>query len=202
LAERLEVAYLANRDAQVHFALLTDFTDAATEHTDADAGVLAIAEQAIVALNATHPGEPFLLLHRPRRWNESESCWMGFERKRGKLADLNALLRSGASAPFSRIVGNVDALAATRYVITLDADTQLPRDAARKLIAAMEHPLNRPLVSEDRIVVEGYAILQPRVGNAMTRERPTRYAHLFGDEPGVDPYTRIVSNTYQDLFGE
>ena len=202
LAERLEVAYLANRDAQIHFALLTDFTDSATEHAESDARILTVAEQAIRELNAAHEEQPFLLLHRPRRWNEAEGCWMGFERKRGKLSDLNALLRSGERAPFSRIVGAIDELDAVRYVISLDADTQLPRDAARKLIAAMEHPLNRPRVSDAGVVVEGYAILQPRVGNAMTRELPTRYAHLFGDEPGVDPYTRIVSNTYQDLFGE
>ncbi|HSW23489.1 MAG TPA: glucoamylase family protein, partial [Burkholderiaceae bacterium] len=131
--------------------------------------------------------------------------WMGHERKRGKLADLNALLRGGGHDRFSLIVGNTAALPGVRYVITLDTDTQLPRDAARKLVATMAHPLNRPRIGgrpESPRVVAGHGILQPRVGVSLAAASRTRFGRLFGGDAGIDPYTRAVSDVYQDLFGE
>ncbi len=216
LVEQLEVRFLANRDAHLHFALLTDFHDAPQEHMPDDDELLAVASEKIVTLNAKYgpppdgnAGDIFFLLHRPRRWNERERVWMGYERKRGKLADLNALLRGHASAGpgerFSHIVGDPRTLTNTRYVITLDTDTQLPRDAAAQFIATMAHPLNRPRFgSGDRhdLVVEGYGILQPRVGVSLPGANRTGYARLYGGEAGIDPYTRAVSDTYQDIFGE
>jgi hypothetical protein len=128
---------------------------------------------------------------------------MGYERKRGKLGDLNALLRGGAPEAFSLIVGDTARLTSVKYVITLDTDTQLPRDAARQLVGAMAHPLNRARYSEAaERVTEGYGILQPRVGASLPDTAQTRYARLFGSETGIDPYTRAVSDVYQDLFGE
>jgi hypothetical protein len=153
LVEGLEVRFLANRDAHLHFALLTDFIDAATETLPQDARLLALAKERIDALNTIHAdaeGDRFFLFHRPRRWNPTERAWMGRERKRGKLADLNAWLRGGARGCFSLIAGRAEVLRDVRYVITLDADTQLPRDSARGFVGAMAHPLNRPVLDAGR----------------------------------------------------
>jgi len=204
LADSLEVRFLANRDANLHFALLTDFMDCATETTPQDDALLAQAQGLIEALNRKYP-EPhtdrFFLLHRPRRWNKADQVWMGYERKRGKLAELNALLRGQGLDRFSLIVGNIQALYPVRYVITLDTDTQLPRDVARQCVGAMEHPLNHPQFDpRDGRIRSGYAILQPRVGISLPSTARSPYARLFGSEAGVDPYTRAVSDVYQDLF--
>jgi cellobiose phosphorylase len=206
LAESLEVRFLANRDDSLHFALLTDLLDADAATVPGDAERIAAARQAIEQLNRRHApdtGDRFFLFHRPRLFNASEGVWMGHERKRGKLGALNAFLRAGESAPFSDIVGATRVLGNVRYVITLDTDTQLPRDGARELVATLAHPLNRArLDPERRVITAGYGILQPRVGTSMSGQRRSRYAALFGSEPGIDPYTRAVSDVYHDLFGE
>ena len=213
LIEALEVRFLANRDKCLHFSLLTDFIDAHEEFLPEDDALVQLAGARIDELNAKYGSGPdrsadnlFFLFHRPRLWNPTEKIWMGYERKRGKLAELNALLRpslhAGASG-FSVVVGNTAILASVKYVITLDTDTQLPRDAAQQFVGAMAHPLNRPLYDEARQrVVEGYGILQPRVVISLPGTNRSRYARLYGGEPGIDPYTRAVSDVYQDVFGE
>ncbi|MFC7095227.1 GH36-type glycosyl hydrolase domain-containing protein [Jeongeupia naejangsanensis] len=211
LVEALEVRFLANRDAQLHFGLLTDLRDAQAESLPEDEQLLQLAQTRIAELNAKYASErgtdAFFLFHRHRRWNPQERVWMGHERKRGKLADLNALLRSGdhpqAGSAFALIVGDTSVLPGVRYVITLDTDTQLPRDAARQFIGTMAHPLNRPRYdNEKRRVVEGYGILQPCVAISLPGTNRSLYAQLYGGEPGIDPYTRAVSDVYQDVFGE
>ena len=211
LVEGLEVRFLANRDEYLHFALLTDFLDADAQILPGDAAVLAHAVHQIALLNARYAperGDRFFLMHRARSWNPREGKWMGHERKRGKLAALNRLLRPHAHAnaaeeDFLRIAGNTEALANVRYVITLDTDTRLPRDAARELVATLAHPLNHARFDERRRrVTRGYGILQPGVGSSMGGRRASRYARMYGSEPGIDPYTRAVSDVYQDLFGE
>jgi cyclic beta-1,2-glucan synthetase len=168
--------------------------------------LLGLARKRIEELNEKYrsvKGDMFFLFHRPRRWNPRERTWMGYERKRGKLAALNALLRGGSREPFSCIVGTTDILSNVKYVITLDTDTQLPRDSAWQFVGAMAHPLNRPQYDEEKQrVSEGYGILQPRVAASLPGTNRSRYAHLFGSEPGIDPYTRAVSDVYQDLFHE
>ncbi len=206
LVDALEVRFLANQDPHLHFGLLTDFCDAQLESLAEDAALLQRAGSAITALNIKYNSvndDTFFLFHRPRRWNALERVWMGYERKRGKLADLNALLRGGPRQAFSLIVGETAVLRQVRYVITLDTDTQLQRDCARNLAATLAHPLNRPGYDEARKrVTEGYAILQPRMAVSLTSANSSRYAALCGSEPGVDPYTRAVSDVYQDLFHE
>ena len=213
LVEGLEVRFLANRDGQLHFALLTDFHDAATQTCEGDDALLAHARLCIEELNRKYrdpvseanDGDRFFLFHRPRLWNPREGVWMGHERKRGKLGDLNALLRGGAADRFSLIVGDTAQLSGVRYVITLDTDTQLPRGSAWQLVASMAHPLNRPRFGgrpESTRVVAGYGILQPRVGVNLATANRTRFGRLMGGDPGIDPYTRAVSDVYQDLFGE
>ncbi len=206
LVEALEVRFLANRDRNLMFALLTDFFDSDRVTGPDDDSLLRIAREEIEALNARHAngdGDIFFLLHRPRTWNPRERTWMGHERKRGKLAALNALLRGGRRDAFLCIVGNTETLGAVRYVITLDTDTQLPRDAARALVGTLAHPLNRAgFDPQRRVVTRGYGILQPRVGISMSGQARSWYARLYGSEPGIDPYTRAVSDVYQDLFSE
>ena len=203
LCAGLELRYLANRDPRLRFCLLTDFADAPEETMFGDAELLEQARLGIAALNARHAHAPFLLLHRPRLWSEGEQAWIGCERKRGKLADLNAYLRGGARARFMLVEGNTEGLDGVRYVIALDADTQLPPDSARQMVAAMLHPLNLPVLDgAGRRVVGGHALLQPRVTTSLPLERASRYARLWGGAPGIDGAARTESNVYQDLFGE
>jgi len=201
----LEVQYLANRDPQLQFAVLSDFTDAATEQLDDDQQIIAQARQGIQELNARHAthGDVFHLLHRARQWNEAEGVWMGWERKRGKLAQFNQLAQSGDATAFAMTCGNVSALRGVRYVITLDADTVLPPGSARALVGTMAHPLNHPLYdTSKRRVVRGYGILQPRVGVSLPSANRSQFASILAGVPGVDPYTTAVSDLYQDLFHE
>ncbi|MDC7690362.1 GH36-type glycosyl hydrolase domain-containing protein [Vogesella indigofera] len=220
LLEGLEVRFLANRSAHLHFGLLTDLCDAASEVLPGDAALIARAQAGIVALNHRYAtatatategegeaGELFFLFHRPRRWNAEAGVWMGYERKRGKLADLNTLLRSTAASVadsgFALVEGARQVLNSVKYVITLDTDTQLPRDAAQQFVAAMAHPLNQPHYdARKRCVVAGYGILQPRVAVSLPSTNRSRYARLYGGDTGIDPYTRAVSDVYQDVFGE
>ncbi|MGH9665990.1 MAG: glycosyltransferase family 2 protein, partial [Bryobacteraceae bacterium] len=203
LLEDLEIRYLANRGANLYFGLLTDYADAAEPETANDP-VLDVCIDGIRRLNvrygAGRPG-PFYLFHRPRRWNESEGRWMGHERKRGKLSDFNKLLL-GRGNWFEMIVGDMSVLLEIRYVITLDTDTQLPRDSAAKMVAAIAHPLNRPLIDPDtRIVRQGYALIQPRVAVSMESAGRSWLAQIFSGQTGFDPYTTAVSDVYQDLYG-
>ncbi len=230
LVEALEVRFLANRDAHLHFALLTDFPDAPVESTPDDELLLRLAAARIDELNrkygplddvsveaagdARHAATEsvdasvFYLLHRPRRWNAEARIWMGYERKRGKLGDLNALLRGDPAERFSLIVGRTAILSRVKYVITLDTDTQLPRDAARQFVGAMAHPLNRPRFDESGkragrdVVTSGHGILQPRVSVSLPGANRSWYARLYGGEAGIDQYTRTVSDVYQDAFDE
>jgi cyclic beta-1,2-glucan synthetase len=207
LCEQLEVRFLANRDPNLQFCLLSDYADASAETLPTDAGLLERAHDRIAELNRKYVLEdgsgPFLLLHRPRLWNPNERTWMGHERKRGKLADLNRLLRGGAQDRFVLVAGDTSRLDSVKYVITLDADTQLARDSARQFIATMKHPLNQPRIDPRRNrVVAGYGILQPRVAVSLPSPDASLYERLCGGEPGIDPYTRTVSDVYQDVFAE
>ncbi len=211
LLEALEIRYLGNRDPNLYFALLTDFKDAPENTQPDDAALLAYARQAVAELNATYAQDAmdsqrsciFYLFHRRRVWNPEDQVWMGYERKRGKLEQFNARLRGEALDAFSDIVGDLSILGSIKYVITLDTDTQLPRDAARTLVGNMAHPLNRPLYdAAKRRVVEGYTILQPRVSISLASAVQSRFTKLFAGESGIDPYTREVSDAYQDVFGE
>jgi cyclic beta-1,2-glucan synthetase len=206
LVEALEVRFLANRDENLHFGLLTDLSDAQEETLPEDEPLVRLAQQRIEELNRKYTsvrGDTFFLFHRPRRWNPRERMWMGYERKRGKLADLNSLLRGRSRDRFSLVVGETAVLSNVKYVITLDTDTQLPRDSAWQFVGAMAHPLNRARYDEGKQRIgEGYGILQPRVAVSLSGMNRSRYARLFGSEPGIDPYTRVVSDVYQDVFGE
>ncbi len=199
LLERLEIHYIANRDPNLRFALLTDFADSNTPETPEDTRLLDLCAEGIRILNRRYEGAPFYLFHRRREFNESEGIWMGHERKRGKLVDFNRLLLARGDA-FSRKVGDLSIVGSIRFVITLDSDTQLPLDTARKMVATIAHPLNRPaLDAQTRTVREGFGILQPRISVSMESAGRSRLAHIYSGQTGFDPYTTAVSDVYQDL---
>ncbi|MBU9888346.1 MAG: cyclic beta 1-2 glucan synthetase [Candidatus Omnitrophica bacterium] len=206
LLEGLEVRYLANADSYIDFALVTDFFDASQEAMPEDKKLLEQVMDGIEQLNYKYRRQKdyvFYLFHRSRRWNEKEKLWMGYERKRGKLSDLNALLRGRGQDRFSVILGDPKRFQSVKYVITLDMDTRMPRNAARELVGVIEHPLNRPVYDEKKKrVVSGYGILQPRVESSYPGENPSLFVKIFGSDSGIDPYTKTVSDVYQDLFFE
>ena len=188
------------------FALLTDFKDASTETTPQDDDLVKLVQKRVEELNKQYgraDNVTFFLFHRPRTWNAVNNVWMGYERKRGKLSELNNLLRGRSSNRFSVIVGDERIYRTVKYVITLDTDTQLPRDAGWKLVGLMAHPLNHPLYDEKkRRVVEGYGIVQPRIAISLHGAIRSGYTRLHENDSGIDPYTRITSDVYQDIFGE
>ncbi|MEO8765553.1 MAG: glucoamylase family protein [Ginsengibacter sp.] len=206
LVESLEVRFLANRDANLTFALLTDYKDARNEMLEEDGPLLNFVKNKITELNRKYErplNDTFFLFHRPRRWNARDKTWMGYERKRGKLGELNALIQENKKDAFSVIIGEESIYTSTKYIITLDADTQFPRDVAWKMAGTMAHPLNHPVYNaKKRRVTEGYSILQPRVSNSLPLGDSSLYAKVHGNEAGTDPYTKATSDVYQDLFNE
>ena len=228
LLRNLEVYSLANDERNLSFALLGDFADADSEHAPNDAEMIALAEAGIAELNRAYaerksrefelktdanadshaggavPALPrFYLFQRRRQWNASEGKWMGWERKRGKILEFNGLLRGAADTSYLPHRADAKALNEIVNVITLDSDTQLPRNCARRLVATINHPLNRPRFSRDLDrVVDGYGILQPRIGVDLTSSQETRFSRIFSGNTGLDPYTTAVSDVYQDLFAE
>ena len=228
--ERLEVRYLANSSGDLRFVLLTDFVDAAQETMPEDEALLQAALEGVRALNARHnvdssdvnpdsvssssvasssidpsnsgSSQPrFALFHRRRQWSASERVWMGWERKRGKLHEFNRLLRGATDTGFS--VQSSAAPSGVRFVLTLDADTRLPRGAACRLVGALAHPLNRPRFDAQHRVTDGYAVLQPRITLSLPNEHEsTVFQTVYSSHAGMDPYASAVSDVYQDLFGE
>ena len=207
LLRQLEQHYLANSDANLGFALLTDFTDAPRSHMPNDDQLVDQAISGLRELNERHghPSHgPFYLFHRERQWNPAEELWMGWERKRGKLADLNRLLLGDREEiHFTVQEGDLDALDGVRYVITVDRDTIMPQGSARRLVATMAHPLNQPRFDpQSERVVAGYTVLQPRLEVWPATANQSLFSQVFAGDSIVDLYTRAVSNAYQDLFGE
>ena len=208
LIERLEIHYLASPDGDIRFALLSDWVDADTEEVEGDDALLGAAIEGVARLNREYgpaaDGPRFFLFHRRRVWSEGQGKWIGWERKRGKLHELNRLLRGATGTTFVAIGDELPVPAGVRYVITLDSDTRLPIGAAKRLIGKMAHPLNRPRIDPaSQRVVEGYGVLQPRVTPSLpTAQDGSLYQRVFSSPTGIDPYAAAVSDVYQDLFEE
>ncbi|XHS77956.1 GH36-type glycosyl hydrolase domain-containing protein [Burkholderiaceae bacterium UC74_6] len=215
LAAQLEQHHLANPEAHCQFALLSDYRDADASTQDSDAALLGSARRLLAELNLRYPQEQqqepqpglrFLLLHREREWSESEQRWMGWERKRGKLEQLIALLAepTARSSPFNDLGALSQPAEGTRYVVTLDADTDMPPGRLRALVGTAAHPLNQPRIDTlRRRVLSGYAVLQPRVSTPLPDPASsTPFQRLFSGQGGIDPYSAATSEIYQDLFGE
>ncbi|HWQ46467.1 MAG TPA: glycosyltransferase family 2 protein, partial [Longilinea sp.] len=204
LLQELELYYLSNPDSQLTYALLTDFGDAPTQVMPQDEQLLSLARVGIDALNKKYSqAAPFYLFHRQREWNPSEGVWMGWERKRGKLAEFNRLLLNQGDTSYTTQVGEASILSDIKYVITLDADTSLPQGSANRLIATLAHPLNHAEFSADgRSVTAGYTVLQPRVAIKPTSANRSLFSQIYSGNVGFDLYSFAVSDVYQDLFGE
>ncbi|MGI0014503.1 MAG: hypothetical protein ACREBU_13835, partial [Nitrososphaera sp.] len=205
LLATLETHFLRNEDPNIHFSLLTDFCDSRQETNSLDEQLLLQARNGIEALNQKYKRgriSTFFLFHRPRRWNPKEQLWMGYERKRGKLAELHSLLRGGASHCFSLIVGETSIFQNIRYMVTVDADTELPCDSVRHLIETIAHPLNLPQFDdEEKCVREGYGILQSRmIAKPARGVQKSLFTKLYWSEPPIDPQSSLASDVYQDLF--
>jgi cyclic beta-1,2-glucan synthetase len=204
LVENLEVRFLGNHDPNIQFALLTDLPDS-REPAREDSPLITLCSDLVQKLNEKYAKRKmgsFFLFHRHRVYNPREKAWMGWERKRGKLLDLNKLLRAEYDS-FPVKVGDLAMLSRVRFVITLDSDTELPRGTAQRLIGTLAHPLNQAIIDpEKNIVVAGYGILQPRVGVSVQSTARSRLAAIYAGETGFDIYTRAISDAYQDLYGE
>ncbi|MBC8062787.1 MAG: cyclic beta 1-2 glucan synthetase [Clostridiaceae bacterium] len=208
LASDMEVCYLANQEKNLSFALLGDFKDSSLEHEENDDKIIEVALEDIENLNEKYKknkedADIFYFLNRFRKYNKKEKTWMGFERKRGKLMEFNELLRGEENTSYNVISGNIKDLLKVKYVITLDADTQLPRDTAKKLIGAMAHPLNRAQLDiKHKRVTRGYGVMQPRISVSTVSANKTLFSRIYSGETGIDIYSTAVSDVYQDLFGE
>ncbi|RIK41851.1 MAG: hypothetical protein DCC55_10590 [Chloroflexi bacterium] len=204
LFDELELHYLSNPDPNhnLTFALLGDFADAPEETRPEDEAILARARQRLTALNDQYPFDPFYFFHRRRLWNPLQKVWMGWERKRGKLHEFNRLLRGDPQTSFVIQLGDLALLPEIRYVITLDADTVLPRESACRLVGTLAHPLNRAHFDpQTGKICAGYSILQPRTAVKPTSANRSLFTRVFAGDIGIDLYTRAVSDVYHDLFG-
>ena len=203
--EKLEIRYLANKEANLLFSLFTDYLDSDTLSSEDDSVLLQTASACLDEINQRHGGERFFLFHRERTWCESERKFIGWERKRGKLEELNRLIegtRPETAAPLV-YVGDPDHLADIRFIITLDSDTQLPHASARRMVETLAHPLNQPRFdASGRIMPGSYTIIQPRVSPTLPSTSASIFSRLFADAVGIDPYTQAISDVYQDLSGE
>ncbi|MGB6033707.1 MAG: glucoamylase family protein, partial [Bacteroidota bacterium] len=203
--EKLEIRYLANKEANLLFSLFTDYTDSHEAHREDDDRLIRIAVAGLENLNSRYGSERFFLFHRNRTWSESEQKYIGWERKRGKLEELNRLIDGTRPDDADRLVfvGDPDHLSNVRFVITLDSDAQLPHDTARRMIETLAHPLNQPRFdAEGRVLAGSYTIIQPRVTPSLPSTSASPFSRLFSDAVGIDPYTRAVSDVNQDLAAE
>ncbi len=205
LISKLEIYYLANKEKNLYFAVLGDFKDSRNqEELPKDNRINSTALRLVRELNEKYhneDGEIFYFFNRCRKYNEKENMWLGWERKRGKLMEFNSMIKGNNETSFNVVSGDMNKLHDIKYVITLDADTKLPMDTAKKLIGAMSHVLNRAKISKGK-VIRGYGIMQPRVCISTVKSNKTFYSKIFSGETGIDTYSMAVSDIYQDLFGE
>ncbi|WP_409069019.1 GH36-type glycosyl hydrolase domain-containing protein [Clostridium sp. FAM 1755] len=205
LVKDMEVYYLANKEKNLYFAILGDFKDSNSEKEENDEEIIKEMLKGVKELNNKYSKEKeiFFFLNRYRKYNEKEKAWMGWERKRGKLEEFNRLIRGDKNTSYNVISGDINILKRVKYVITLDADTKLPRDVAKRLIGAMEHPLNNPIIDEvKKVVVHGYGLMQPRISIGVEDANKTLFSKIFSGQVGLDTYSTAVSDIYQDVFKE
>ena len=205
IAQKIELLRIANPDPMFRFVILSDLADAQTQTMPEDQTIEAALSKRIEDLNSRHGADtnaPFVLLHRRRKFNPVEGCWMAWERKRGKIEDFNRYVLGDGDDAFDMVAGPAKALRGIRYAITLDADTQMSPGSGARLVGILAHPLNRAVVDQDSgRVVSGYAILQPRIEILPKLGKGTHFTHLYAGDTAIDIYSRAVSDVYQDLFG-
>ncbi|MDP4182165.1 MAG: glucoamylase family protein, partial [Bacillota bacterium] len=207
LLNNLETHYLANKDNNLYFALAGDFKDSPDEKSPLDQKILEAGLNGVRKLNQKYRrdngSDIFYYFHRHRRFNQFQNKWMGWERKRGALIELNNLLTGSKDTSYSNMSSSISSIPKVHYVITLDADTMLPIDSAKKLIGIMAHPLNKPVIDIKRgIVTDGYGLIQPHISFEIGSANKTLFSRIFTGQEGIDPYACAISDVYQDTFGE
>ncbi|WP_206155038.1 GH36-type glycosyl hydrolase domain-containing protein, partial [Clostridium muellerianum] len=206
LISDMEVYYLANKEENIYFGILGDFKDSVQKEEKDDRSIVDTALKLIKALNDKYSKngiDIFYFFNRYRQYNEKEGIWLGWERKRGKLMEFNELIKGSKNTSYDVVSGNVENLYNIKYVITLDADTQLPRDSAKRLIGSMYHILNKPYIdSNNKVVLRGHGLMQPRIGVGTLSANKTMFSKIFSGEVGIDMYTTAISDVYEDLFDE
>lgn len=205
LLMKLEEYYLANREENLYFALLGDYKDHDRQNAEGDPEIIAAATEKVKEFNKKYGNseDKFFFFHRKRVFCEAQNRWMGWERKRGALFEFNELLLGRKEASFEYIEGNISVLKDVRYVITIDSDTKLSIETAKKLLGTITHPLNKAVVDKGKgVVKEGYGLLQPRISVDIVSANASRFARVFAGQGGIDIYTNAVSDIYQDYFGE
>ncbi len=206
LIDNLEVFYLANKGENLYFSLVGDFKDSAEEALPEDAEIIRNALTRIEQLNKKYPRKDasiFYFMCRKRQFNEKQQKWMGWERKRGAIIEINRVLRGNKETGYVHLSSPLDCIPRVKYVITLDADTQLPLEAAKQLVGTIAHPMNSAVYNEERgLVTEGYGLLQPRIDVNIESAGASLFTQVFAGQGGIDPYTTTVSDVYQDAFGE
>ena len=198
---RLEIRYLANKTDNLCFGLLTDWADSPYKSNDNDDELLEYARKGIDSLSLRYPEGKFFLYHRERVFAPSEDVWMGAERKRGKLEDFMRFC-SGKTHSGSLIAGNPKWLGGVDYLLSLDADTDLPPSVANRLLGVMQHPLNQPRYDDNGVKAGGYSIIQPQVQISFESTHAGRLASLLAALTGVDPYIKQYNDVYFDLADE
>ncbi|SNS17499.1 Cellobiose phosphorylase [Anaerovirgula multivorans] len=202
IIRQMEIFYLANKEENLFFALAGDYRDADQREQPEDKVIIEAGIAETKRLNEKYGKDIFYFFHRERRFCQKQKKWMGWERKRGALVELNELLLGGKGTSYSTVTGNISNLKDAKYVITIDADTQLPIDTAKKLIGIASHPLNKPIIDEKSgVVVEGYGLIQPRIGVNIESTNKSVFTKVFAGQGGIDSYTTANSDAYQDLFG-
>ncbi len=211
LMKKLEVYYLANKSKNIYFTLLGDCTESDKIEESFDNEVIKEGKEQVEKLNKKYNNEDniqiFNFIYRKRKWNEKEGSYLGWERKRGMLTQLNEYLLANIANPFRvntfEDLENKENLKGIKYIITLDADTDLILNSAFELIGAMAHILNKPVIDKNKnIVIEGYGIMQPRVGINLDISYKTIFTKIFAGAGGIDSYTNAISDIYQDNFNE
>ena len=204
--EKLEIYYLANKSRNIYFALLGDCSEESSPTKDFDAEVISTGIEICNKLNEKYKTDNFNVFHflyRKREWNDCEKSYIGWERKRGLLVTFNEYIKNRKENNFlaNTIEKQKEKIPNIKYIITLDADTNLNLKTASKLIGAMSHILNTPIIKEDR-VIDGYGIMQPRIGMDLSLAQKTPFIELYSMKGGIDCYTNAISDIYQDYFGE
>ena len=207
LMHKLEVYYIANKSDNIYFALLGDCSTSSNEEEGFDEEVINTGKKMVDILNKKYPDEKFTkfnFIYRKRMWNEGEEAYLGWERKRGLLNQFNEYILGNISNPFkTNTITNLASMPPIKYIITLDADTDLVLNSAKELIGAMAHILNKPeLNKSEDLVIAGHALIQPRIGIDLMSSIKSLYTKIYAGAGGVDVYANAISDIYQDNFEE
>ena len=201
LFDRLENYYNCNKDKNIHFSILGDLKDNKEKETEHDSKIIDYAKKRTDELNKKY-NNSFNLFIRERVYSKSEKRYMGWERKRGALVELARFIKNKPTT-VTTFCGDTDFIKDVKYIITLDADTNLGIGNAKDMLAAMLHPAAKPVFDENKkIVTDGYGIMQPRMGTDLSASAKTPFTRMMCGSGGIDIYSSAAFDLYQEIYGE